>query len=85
MDLASVRDRDVALANAFRERIGLGPSDSAIVSWPDPDGCHLAALTKDGLVASGRAGRARVAFHLWNDEEDVERAARAVTARRGAR
>ena len=54
------------------------PSDSAIVTWPDADGSDLAALTAAGVVASGRAGRARVAFHLWNDEEDVALAADAL-------
>ena len=69
---------DVGLANAFRTRLDLGPSDSAIVSWPDPGGAHLAALSAAGVTASGRAGRARVSFHLWNDEEDVDLAARAI-------
>lgn len=78
LDLAGVRDFDLSLANAFRAAIGLEASDSAIVSWPDETGCDLAALTAAGIVASGRAGRARVAFHLWNDEEDVELAARAL-------
>ncbi|MFC9919324.1 aminotransferase class V-fold PLP-dependent enzyme [Agromyces binzhouensis] len=78
-DPAAVLAHDLGLANAFRARLGLAPSDSAIVTWPDPDGDDLAALTAAGLVASGRAGRARVAFHVWNDEEDVAMAAAAVT------
>ncbi|MDF0513148.1 aminotransferase class V-fold PLP-dependent enzyme [Agromyces sp. H3Y2-19a] len=82
LDLRAVRRHDVGLANAFRERLGLEASDSAIVTWPDETGCDLAALTAAGLVASGRAGRARVAFHLWNDEEDVALAADAVTGSR---
>ncbi|RXZ46935.1 aminotransferase, partial [Agromyces binzhouensis] len=79
LDPAAVLAHDLGLANAFRARVGLAPSDSAIVTWPDPDGDDLAALTAAGLVASGRAGRARVAFHVWNDEEDVAMAAAAVT------
>ncbi|MGR0318090.1 aminotransferase class V-fold PLP-dependent enzyme [Agromyces sp. ZXT2-3] len=78
LDPAAVLAHDLGLANAFRARLGLEASDSAIVTWPDAEGCDLAALTAAGLVASGRAGRARVAFHVWNDEEDVERAATAV-------
>ena len=78
LDAAEVHDHAVGLANAFRERIDLGPSDSAIVSWPDPDGAHLAAFGAAGVAASGRAGRARVSFHLWNDEEDVDLAARSL-------
>jgi selenocysteine lyase/cysteine desulfurase len=78
LDLEAVRRHDVGLADAFRERLDLPPSASAIASWPDPEGCDLASLTAAGLTASGRAGRARVAFHLWNDEEDVELAAAAL-------
>ena len=78
LDLAAVHEHGVGLANAFRARLDLGPSDSAIVSWPDPGGTHLATLTAAGVTASGRAGRARVSFHLWNDEEDVDLAARAI-------
>jgi selenocysteine lyase/cysteine desulfurase len=78
LDLAAVRRHDVGLANAFRARLGLAASDSAIVTWPDAEGRDLAALTAAGISASGRAGRARVAFHTWNDEEDVDLAARAL-------
>jgi selenocysteine lyase/cysteine desulfurase len=78
LDIAAVRDHDLRLADAFRARLDLAPAPSAIVSWPDPDGSDLAALTAAGLTASGRAGRARVAFHLWNDLEDAELAARAL-------
>ncbi|HKH08048.1 MAG TPA: aminotransferase class V-fold PLP-dependent enzyme [Agromyces sp.] len=74
----AVRRHDVGLANAFRARLGVAASDSAIVTWPDAEGCDLATLTAGGIVASGRAGRARVAFHLWNDAEDVELASRAL-------
>ena len=78
LDMDDVRRHDVGLANTFREGLGLEASDSAIVTWPDADGSDLAALTAAGVVASGRAGRARVAFHLWNDEQDVALAAGAL-------
>jgi selenocysteine lyase/cysteine desulfurase len=78
LDPVEVRDHDVGLANDFRARLDLGPSDSAIVAWADPDGSQLAAFSAAGVVAAGRAGRARVSFHLWNDEEDVDLAARAI-------
>ena len=48
------------------------------MTWADPEGTDLARLTAAGITASGRAGRARVAFHLWNDLEDVDLAARAL-------
>lgn len=68
------------LAAAFRARLGLpAPArPSAIVTWPDPSGCDLARLTMAGMTASGRNGRARVAFHVFNDERDVTRAAAAL-------
>ena len=78
LDPGEVQAHDVGLANAFRERLGDAASDSAIVTWPDAEGDDLAALTAAGITASGRAGRARVAFHLWNDEEDVDLAATAL-------
>ena len=61
------------LANAARSALGLEPGDSAIVTWPDRDGADLAAMSGAGIVASGRAGNARVAFHLWNTHDDVTR------------
>ncbi|ANJ26686.1 aminotransferase class V-fold PLP-dependent enzyme [Agromyces aureus] len=71
LDMREVRRHDLSLANSFRAGLGLEASDSAIVSWSDPDGCDLGAMTAAGITASGRAGRARAAFHVWNDEEDV--------------
>jgi selenocysteine lyase/cysteine desulfurase len=64
------------LAARFRSGLGLHPDavPSAIVTWKDPAGAHLARLTAAGITASGRAGRARVAFHVFNDEDDVDRA-----------
>jgi selenocysteine lyase/cysteine desulfurase len=77
-NIRRVHDYDVALADAFANGLGLqrnvGELGSAIVTWSDPDSAALERLTSAGLVASGRAGRARVAFHVWNDEGDVERA-----------
>jgi selenocysteine lyase/cysteine desulfurase len=78
LDAAEVHGHGVGLANAFRGRLGLAASDSAIVTWADADGTDLRALTTAGITASGRAGRARVAFHLWNDDDDVDLAARAL-------
>lgn len=80
LDAADVHAHTTGLATAFRERLGL-PRDqraSAIVTWADPDGCDLARLTAAGITASGRDGRARVAFHVFNDETDVDRAVAAL-------
>ncbi len=62
------------LADAFRAGLGLGPAGSAIVTLPDPDGARRAALEAAGCRVAGRAGRVRVAFHVWNDRADVDRA-----------
>ncbi len=78
LDMPAVQAYDLGLADAFRERLDLPAAPSAIVTWADPEGADLARLTPAGITASGRAGRARVAFHLWNDLEDVDLAARAL-------
>lgn len=72
-DPQAVHDHALGLANAARAVLGVAPGDSAIVTWADPEGTALAALTAAGITASGRAGNARIAFHLWNTEEDVAR------------
>lgn len=60
------------LADALADALGLPQRGRAILTWPDTDGRDLAALTAAGLRASGRAGRVRVAFHLWNSLSDVD-------------
>ncbi|MCS5728855.1 aminotransferase class V-fold PLP-dependent enzyme [Herbiconiux moechotypicola] len=72
-DLEQVRAHCAGLADDLRRRLGLSPTGSAIVTWPDADGSAIAALTAAGIAASARAGRCRVAFHLWNDLADVDR------------
>ncbi|GAB2554620.1 aminotransferase class V-fold PLP-dependent enzyme [Leucobacter ruminantium] len=78
LDPAEVYAHDLRLANAARAALGLPEGDSAIVAWADPDGRDLAAMQAAGIVASGRAGNARISFHLWNDDADVELLARAL-------
>lgn len=74
LDVRETRAHVTQLAAHFREGMGMQhPSlDSAIVTWADPDGSDLAALTAAGITASGRSARARVGFHVFNDETDVE-------------
>ena len=85
-DPAAVHAHTTGLANRFRAGMDLPELDrpSAIVTWPDADGCALARLTASGIIASGRAGRARVAFHVFNDEDDVDRALSALREERAA-
>jgi selenocysteine lyase/cysteine desulfurase len=70
----TVHRHDVGLANAFRDRLGLPPGDSAIVCLD----ASVESLRDRGVRCSGRAGQARLAFHLYNDADDVDAAARAL-------
>ncbi len=72
LDMEAVHAHASGLGDSVSERLGLTPNGQAIVTWPDEDGSDLAALTTAGIRASGRAGRARIAFHLWNTDEDVD-------------
>jgi selenocysteine lyase/cysteine desulfurase len=76
LDPAALHDHATGLAQAFSAGMGLEPPTrlSAIVTWADPDGSDLTRLADAGITASGRAGRARVAFHVFNDERDVRAA-----------
>lgn len=70
LDLAAVRDHTVGLADALLTGLGLAPRGSAIVSLDLPSaGERLAAA---GVRSSLRAGRVRLAFHLYNTAEDVD-------------
>lgn len=79
-DPGALHAHATGLADRFAERIGLDRPrrPSAIVTWPDPDGAGLAALAAAGVVASGRNGRARVGFHVFNDDRDVDLAVEAL-------
>lgn len=78
LDPHAVHAHTLRLAKAARKALGLAPGDSAIVTWTDPDGSALATTRDAGIVASGRAGNVRVAFHLWNTDADVAMLARAL-------
>ncbi|HEY2638251.1 MAG TPA: aminotransferase class V-fold PLP-dependent enzyme, partial [Solirubrobacteraceae bacterium] len=67
-----IHAHDVALADRFRAGLGLEPGDSAIVAARIDDA--LGALRRAGIRAAARAGALRVAFHLYNDADDVDRA-----------
>ncbi|MFT7838339.1 aminotransferase class V-fold PLP-dependent enzyme [Saccharothrix sp. BKS2] len=71
LDMAAVRDHGAGLADALLVGLGLPPRGSAIASL------DLPAAAADRLAAAGvrsgvRAGRVRVAFHLYNSVADVE-------------
>lgn len=73
-DMAEIQQWNVGLANAFCRGIGIPEQNQSIVTWADPGGTALAALGQAGILASGRAERIRVAFHIWNDQIDVDAA-----------
>jgi selenocysteine lyase/cysteine desulfurase len=72
------RSHGAGLAGQLRERLDLAPSSIPVVALPDPDGGRAARLKAAGCVVASRAGRVRLAFHLWNDQDDVCRAAEAL-------
>jgi selenocysteine lyase/cysteine desulfurase len=74
LDLSAVRTHCVELANSLRDGLGLPAGDSPIVSF-DADADRLRDA---GVVASARAGKARVGFHLYNTETDVDLVLRAM-------
>ncbi len=73
---AVVAAHDLTLADRFRAAMDLDPSLSAIVSV----GMDYARdrLEAAGVVASQRAGRVRLSFHLHNTAADVDVAVRAL-------
>ena len=72
-----IQAHDVALANRFREAIGLEEADSAIVSVTAEGAAER--LARAGLIAAVRAGAVRLSFHLYNGPDDADRAAEALT------
>lgn len=79
LDMAKVAEHCVGLADEFLSGIGQPAEGSAIVSVDRPDA--MAKLTEAGVRCSQRAGRARLAFHLYNTAEDVDLAVRALRRR----
>lgn len=78
--IARIHEHNTSLANALRDRLALPPGHSAIVTL-DADGDLPSRLAADGLRVSARAGRIRVAFHLYNDNDDVDALVDAVQGR----
>jgi selenocysteine lyase/cysteine desulfurase len=69
--LESSHAHDIALSDRACEGLGREPSGSAIVSI-DADGAE-AKLAAAGISSAIRAGGVRVSFHVYNDDDDVER------------
>jgi selenocysteine lyase/cysteine desulfurase len=74
----ALHEHALGLANRFRAALGLAPENSAIVSLPLA--AHAEAqLRRAGVVASVRAGRLRLAFHVNNTVDDVDHVVAALT------
>ena len=72
LDIAEVWARVTGLGDLLCDALAVPQQHQAIVTWPDADGSDLQKLNAAGIRVSGRAGRLRASFHLWNDESDVE-------------
>ncbi|TXN32869.1 aminotransferase class V-fold PLP-dependent enzyme [Lacisediminihabitans profunda] len=71
LDIEEVWAFTSGLGDALCDGLGIPQQHQAIVTWADPEGADLRKLIGAGIKASGRAGRLRASFHLWNDESDV--------------
>ncbi|MDU0293367.1 aminotransferase class V-fold PLP-dependent enzyme [Saccharothrix longispora] len=70
LDLGEVREHAVGLANDLLTALDLPPTPSPIVSLGLPGAAEKLAAA--GVRSSVRAGRVRLAFHLYNTAEDVD-------------
>ncbi len=80
---ATEQTHGARLADQLRAALDLPGQGRPVLALPDLDGVRAAALADSGCVVAARAGRVRISFHLWNTEEDVERATAALTRAAG--
>lgn len=71
LDIAEIWELTAGLGDALCDGLGIPRQHQAIVTWPDPGGQDVRTLIDAGIRVSGRAGRIRASFHLWNTEHDV--------------
>ena len=69
---ALIGEHNIALANDLRRRLELPPVASPMVSLVDPTATTARRLAERGATVASRAGRVRIAFHIWNTPEDVD-------------
>ena len=72
LDINEVWAYTSGLGDLLCDALGIPQQHQAIVTWADPDRTDLGKLIAAGIRASGRAGRLRASFHIWNDESDVD-------------
>ncbi|MCY7325979.1 MAG: aminotransferase class V-fold PLP-dependent enzyme [Microbacteriaceae bacterium] len=71
LDMNEVWSHASRLGDSLCDALGIPQQHQAIVTWADPERADLEKLVAAGIRASGRAGRLRASFHLWNDDDDV--------------
>jgi selenocysteine lyase/cysteine desulfurase len=76
LGVPAIGGHDVGLADRLRAGLGRPPGGSPIVLVEGEDAA--ARLGRAGIVCSPRPGAARLSFHLYNDDDDVERALEAL-------
>jgi selenocysteine lyase/cysteine desulfurase len=70
LDRAAIEAHTLGLASRLRTGLQLRQEPSAIVSIPT---VAVDALRRAGIRASIRAGAVRVGFHLYNNDDDLDR------------
>jgi selenocysteine lyase/cysteine desulfurase len=70
--VGTINRHNLALANEFREGLGLPPSNSAIVSTNLPGAQE--AFAAAGIRAAVRDGKLRASFHIYTTRTDVHQA-----------
>jgi selenocysteine lyase/cysteine desulfurase len=78
LDMAEVWAHCAGLGDRLCDELGIPQQHQAIVTWDDANGDDLRTLMYAGIRISGRAGRLRASFHLWNDPTDVTAVMRAL-------
>jgi len=70
--IGEIARHDVALANRFREGLGVPAGESAVVKVELPEAASK--LERAGIRAATRAGSLRASFHVYTTEADVDAA-----------
>jgi selenocysteine lyase/cysteine desulfurase len=70
LDIEAVRDHCVGLADGLLVALGLAPNGSAILSLDMPEAPEKLAAA--GIRSSIRAGRVRLACHIYNTADDMQ-------------
>jgi selenocysteine lyase/cysteine desulfurase len=78
LNIAEVWAHTSGLGDQLCDALGIPEQHQAIITWPDVTGHDLRTLIDAGIRVSGRAGRLRASFHLWNDITDVDAVVRAL-------